>query len=169
MVQRLNAGTPPSPSPTRTGEVMCHHPGLGAATCAQLGCQRGASEWSKRSRPLQFGGLPGPNAAPWPPPKTAAAPWSYAGGRQHRRKHQPKEVDISSYRKCRRCHRQRPMHKIDRRVRQGRQIRARLADRTARHHFRRLLGTARDELVRTGVKASLSGVGTLALYWWHHR
>jgi hypothetical protein len=43
-----------------------------------------------------------------------------------------------------------------------------LAECGAKHHFRRLLNTAEDELVRIGVKASLSGVGALAIYWWHH-
>lgn len=103
-----------------------------------------------------------------PPPETAAAPWSYAGGRQHRQKRQPKEVDIPSPRKCRRCHRQRPTHKIARTVHGTRRIGANLAERGARRHFRRLLSSAADELMRVGVKASMSGVTTFALYWWHH-
>jgi hypothetical protein len=31
-----------------------------------------------------------------------------------------------------------------------------------------MLSTAGDELLRIGVKAALSGVITLALYWLHH-
>lgn len=95
-----------------------------------------------------------------------------------------KEVEIPSNRKCRRCQCQRPTPKIARAARARRRIAtSRAAARTARmhrrvnralaecgarHHFRRLLSTAEDELVRIGVKASLSGVGALALYWWHH-
>lgn len=30
------------------------------------------------------------------------------------------------------------------------------------------MDSATDELVRISVKASLSGIGVLALYWWNH-
>jgi hypothetical protein len=30
------------------------------------------------------------------------------------------------------------------------------------------MNSATDELMRVGVKASLSGIGALALYWWNH-
>lgn len=35
--------------------------------------------------------------------------------------------------------------------------------------MRRCLRSAVDELVRASVKATLSGVGVLALYWWHQQ
>ncbi|MFF2386714.1 hypothetical protein [Streptomyces sp. NPDC058108] len=47
-------------------------------------------------------------------------------------------------------------------------IRTHLVERPARRHFRRLLHSASDEFIRGAVKASLSGVGLLALYWWNH-
>lgn len=50
-----------------------------------------------------------------------------------------------------------------------RQIRTHLVEHGARRHLRRLLNSASDELMRTAVKASLSGAATFALYWWHHR
>jgi hypothetical protein len=37
-----------------------------------------------------------------------------------------------------------------------------------RLHLSRLLNSAMDELIRAAVKASLSGAGVLALYWWSH-
>lgn len=103
-----------------------------------------------------------------PPPETAAAPWSYAGGRHHRREHQSKEVDIPSNRKHRRQVRQCPSSMIARTSRSRDHIRTHVEERPARRHFRRLLNSATDELLRAGVKASVSGVGALALYWWNH-
>jgi len=60
------------------------------------------------------------------------------------------------------------MRKLARTARGTRRISTHLVERGARRHFRKLLNYASDELMRTAVKASLSGVATVALYWWHH-
>ncbi|MEU9576247.1 hypothetical protein [Streptomyces chilikensis] len=47
-------------------------------------------------------------------------------------------------------------------------IRVHVEERAARHHARRLLNSATDELVRVAVKASLSGIAAIAVYLWNH-
>ncbi|WP_159047614.1 hypothetical protein [Streptomyces sp. WM6378] len=47
-------------------------------------------------------------------------------------------------------------------------LRTRLTQHAARRQVRRLLYSAADELVRVAVKASVVGIGVLALYGWHH-
>ncbi|MBL1108010.1 hypothetical protein JK361_26055 [Streptomyces sp. 5-8] len=47
-------------------------------------------------------------------------------------------------------------------------VSTRLREQSARRHFRRLMNSTADEMLRMGIKASLSGVATIAAYWWHH-
>jgi hypothetical protein len=78
------------------------------------------------------------------------------------------EAKIPSNRKCRRPVGHRPTPKVPQVPPPCERGHINLPERSARRHFRRLMHSAGDEMVRVAVKTSLSGVAALALYWWNH-